>query len=63
MHDIIIIGAGVSGISAGIYASSRSDKVLILESQQIGGLISHVSTVTHYLGLYLMKQGQNLPNV
>lgn len=50
MHDIIIIGAGVSGISAGIYASSRSDKVLILESQQIGGLISHVSTVTHYLG-------------
>ena len=31
MYDILIIGAGPAGISAGIYAVSRGKKTLILE--------------------------------
>ena len=31
MYDIIIIGAGPAGISAGIYAVSRGKKTLVLE--------------------------------
>ena len=31
MYDVIIIGAGPAGISAGIYAVSRGQKALILE--------------------------------
>ncbi len=51
MYDIIIIGAGPAGISAGIYAASRGKKALILEKNQVGGLIGKVSTVTHYVGV------------
>lgn len=48
MYDIIIIGAGPAGISAGIYAVSRGKKTLILEKNKVGGIIGGVSTVTHY---------------
>lgn len=51
MYDIIIIGAGPAGISAGIYAVSRGKKTLILEKAEVGGLIGKVSTVTHYAGI------------
>lgn len=51
MYDIIIIGAGPAGISAGIYAVSRGKKALILEKNTVGGLIGKVSTVTHYAGI------------
>ena len=47
MYDIIIIGGGPAGISAGIYAVSRGKKTLIIEKSQIGGIIGKVSTVTH----------------
>lgn len=51
MYDIIIIGAGPAGISAGIYAVSRGKKTLVLEKAQVGGIIGKVSTVTHYTAL------------
>ncbi|WP_367925125.1 NAD(P)/FAD-dependent oxidoreductase [uncultured Ruthenibacterium sp.] len=51
MYDILIIGAGPAGISAGIYAVSRGKKALILEKAAVGGLIGNVSTVTHYTAL------------
>ena len=37
MYDIIIIGAGPAGISAGIYAVSRGMKTLVIEKASIGG--------------------------
>lgn len=49
MYDVVIIGAGPAGISAGIYAASRGKKVLITEKNTVGGLIGKVSTVTHFL--------------
>lgn len=57
MYDIIIIGAGPAGISAGIYAVTRGKNLLILESQNVGGMISKVSTVTHYLGALANESG------
>lgn len=48
MYDVVIIGAGPAGISAGIYAVSRGQKTIILEKNEVGGLIGKVSTVTHY---------------
>ena len=50
MYDVVIIGAGPAGISAGIYGASRGKKVLMIEKDQAGGLIGKVSTVTHYAG-------------
>lgn len=57
MYDIIIIGAGPAGISAGIYAVSRGKKTLVLEGNRIGGLIGGVSTVTHYTGIVSGETG------
>ena len=36
MYDVVIIGAGPAGISAGIYAASRGKKVLITEKKHRG---------------------------
>lgn len=57
MYDILIIGAGPAGISAGIYAVSRGKKTLVLEQAQVGGIISKVSTVTHYTALMAQETG------
>lgn len=50
-YDIVIVGAGPAGVSAGIYAASRGLKTLILEQKTVGGIIGGVSTVTHYAGI------------
>lgn len=57
MYDIIIIGAGPAGISAGIYAVSRGKRTLILEKSQVGGIIGKVSTVTHYTAIERQETG------
>lgn len=51
IYDIIIIGGGPAGISAGIYAVSRGKNVVAIEKEKVGGLIGSVSTVTHYAGI------------
>ena len=58
IYDIIIIGAGPAGISAGIYAVSRGKKVLVIEKENVGGLIAKVSTVTHYASVKENETGQ-----
>lgn len=57
MYDVVIIGGGPAGISAGIYSVSRGKKTLILEKQAVGGLIGKVSTVTHYAGIVSGETG------
>ena len=57
MYDIIIIGAGPAGISAGIYAVSRGKRTLLLEKSQVGGIIGKVSTVTHYTAIERRETG------
>ncbi len=58
MYDVIIIGAGPAGISAGIYAVSRGQKTVILEKNEVGGLIGKVSTVTHYASVSEGESGK-----
>ena len=57
MYDIIIIGAGPAGISAGIYAVSRGKRTLLVEKAQVGGIIVKVSTVTHYTAIERQETG------
>ena len=56
-YDIVIVGAGPAGISAGIYAVSRGLKTLVLERESVGGIIGSVSTVTHYAGMPEAESG------
>ena len=48
--DVIIIGAGSAGLSAGIYTVRSGLKTLILDEKLAGGTISDASTVVNYPG-------------
>ncbi|MFV0250366.1 MAG: NAD(P)/FAD-dependent oxidoreductase [Bacilli bacterium] len=48
MFDIIIIGGGIAGITAGIYASRAGKEVLILEQGMYGGQIASSSKVENF---------------
>ena len=48
MYDIIIIGAGTSGLTAAIYARRASKKVLVLEAKNYGGQIINTLDIENY---------------
>ena len=50
MYDIIIIGAGIAGLTSAIYASRANKKVLIIEKQNYGGRIVSAPHVKNYPG-------------
>ncbi len=50
MYDLIIIGAGPAGLTAGIYACRANLKTLIIEKESIGGQISSSPLVENYPG-------------
>ncbi len=57
MEDIIIIGGGPAGLSAGIYASRLGAKTLILEKLTPGGQITLSSEIENYPGSCEVKSG------
>ena len=44
-YDIIIIGGGPAGISAGIYAARAGRKVLIIEKYAPGGQLNLIGEI------------------
>ena len=48
MYDIIIIGSGVSGMTAALYALRNNKKVLMLECEGVGGQIALSPRVENY---------------
>ena len=50
MYDIIIIGAGIAGLTSAIYASRANKKVLVLEKKNYGGRIVSAPHVKNYPG-------------
>lgn len=50
MYDLVIIGGGAAGLSAGVYASRRSLKVLVL-SKDIGGQTALANKMENYPGV------------
>ena len=51
MYDIIIIGMGISGITAGIYAKRGNKKVLLIDKGMPGGLLNNIDKISNYPGL------------
>ena len=60
-YDIIIIGCGISGMTAAIYALRSNKSVLILEKESIGGQISSSPLIENYPG-YQKISGMELSN-
>ena len=51
MYDIIIIGGGPAGLSAGLYAARSKKKTLIIEKGIEGGQIAETTNVENYPGI------------
>lgn len=49
--DIIVIGGGPAGMTAGIYAARAGMKVLVIEKMMVGGQVALTSTIANYPGL------------
>ena len=64
-YDIIIIGAGASGVSASVYVKRAGKKVAIMERMAVGGQLNFVGKIANYAG-FVETDGfslsQNLQN-
>lgn len=58
-YDLIIVGMGIAGISAGIYAKNSGLNVLMLERDTPGGLLNKINVVNNYPG-YAVVTGPDL---
>ncbi|WP_432204691.1 FAD-dependent oxidoreductase [Cetobacterium somerae] len=59
IYDLIVIGGGPAGLSAGIYAGRAQMDVLIIEKSEMGGQIVTTSEVVNYPGIKEIS-GHNL---
>lgn len=60
VYDVIIIGAGPAGLSAGLYAARARLNTLIIEKQNNGGQISTTDEVANYPGSIENATGPSL---
>ena len=51
IYDLIVIGGGPAGVSAGIYAGRAKLKTLIIEKENIGGQIKISHEMVNYRGI------------
>ena len=51
MYDVVIIGAGPAGLSAGIYACRGGLKVAIIENKSVGGQAQQAADIQNYPGI------------
>ncbi|HEX9945424.1 MAG TPA: FAD-dependent oxidoreductase [Thermoanaerobaculia bacterium] len=60
IRDVVIVGAGPSGLAAAVYAASEGLDVLVLESSSPGGQAGSSSKIENYLGFPTGISGQEL---
>ncbi len=60
VRDLIIIGAGPSGLAAAVYGASEGLDVLMLEASSPGGQAGSSSSIENYLGFPTGISGQEL---
>src|SRR5437899_7124338 len=60
VRDLVIVGAGPSGLAAGVYGASEGLQVLILESSAPGGQAGSSSKIENYLGFPTGISGHEL---
>jgi thioredoxin reductase (NADPH) len=60
MYDVVVIGAGPSGLAAGVYGASEGLKTLIIERETPGGQAGTSSRIENYLGFPTGLSGAEL---
>jgi thioredoxin reductase (NADPH) len=60
IRDVLVIGAGPSGLAAAVYAASEGLDVLVIETNAPGGQAGSSSKIENYLGFPTGISGQDL---
>jgi thioredoxin reductase (NADPH) len=60
IRDLVVVGAGPSGLAAAVYGASEGLDVLVLESSFPGGQAGSSSRIENYLGFPMGISGQEL---
>jgi thioredoxin reductase (NADPH) len=60
VKDLVIVGAGPSGLAAAVYAASEGLDVLVIEAESPGGQAGSSSRIENYLGFPMGISGQEL---
>lgn len=60
VRDLIVVGAGPSGLAAAVYAASEGLDVLVIETESPGGQAGSSSKIENYLGFPTGISGQEL---
>lgn len=63
MYDVIIVGAGMAGLTAAIYTARADKKVLVLEGKVTGGQITASTKVANYPGILDISGADLMKNV
>jgi thioredoxin reductase (NADPH) len=59
-YDLVIIGAGLAGLAAGVYGASEGLRTLVIEDEAPGGQAGSSSRIENYLGFPEGLSGQQL---
>lgn len=59
IYDVIIIGGGIAGATAGIYATMSGLNTAIIEKEIIGGKLNYIDRIYNFPG-YLSIRGEKL---
>jgi len=62
VSDVVVVGAGPSGLAAAVYGASEGLNVLVLEQNAPGGQAGSSSRIENYLGFPMGISGQELSN-
>ena len=60
LRDVVVIGAGPSGLSSAVYAASEGLDVLVIEAAAAGGQAGSSSRIENYMGFPTGISGQDL---
>ena len=60
LRDVVVVGAGLAGLAAAVYAASEGLDVLVIESVAPGGQAGSSSRIENYLGFPTGIAGQEL---
>ncbi|HQD36046.1 MAG TPA: FAD-dependent oxidoreductase [Thermodesulfovibrio thiophilus] len=60
LFDVIIIGGGPAGLTAGIYSARANLKTLIIDKSKTAGALAHASLIENYPGLEKPLSGMEL---